>query len=609
MFWLGGFRGPAPSRREPQHSGRMWPHVADCWLSGSPREQEFRTARTATRTVAVVGSCGASDADVLRLATHGVPDQVASRWPGAYIVIEVTNEATTVWTDLGGVWPIYTLAVDGGTFWSSSSRALAALTGLQLDTHQLAVELLAPAVACLSRDRSMFAGVSLVPPGHRAVLSDTGCLDVEPVWHPQQRSGDPASQLRAELSMAAAVRVQNAKRPTVDLSGGLDSTTLALLAAEQLCPDRTITGVTVHAPEASCEGDLGYAREAGRHLGITHEYMPISPEHVPYSALDTVPVADEPAPSTVAYTRFAAQLDWMRDRFGTDSHMTGDGGDSLLRAEPIMLADLVASRQFRRAWREAIAWARLRRVAVWPLLADSIRTARTDRPAALRSLARAWRTGRPADAGATVAGVTWCSAIAQPSWSTQESRELAASLVTRIAAHSAAVPQVGFTPLLIAEVMAAVGRTARADAQIAEHHGVPMHNPFLDSRVIDAYLSIPLHARPGPAEYKPVLRNAMADLFPPTLARRTTKGSFTSDFYQGMRTNLAQLHDLADGYLAVLGLVDPARLRHAMTSAAAGLPGAFQSVDTVISTEAWLRSLHSAAPIVWSSTHQAGGTS
>ncbi len=560
-------------------------------------------------TVAVVGSCGASDADVLRLATHGVPDEVATRWPGAYIVIEVTDETTTVWTDLGGVWPIYTLHADGGTFWSSSSRALAGLTGLQLDTHQLAVELLAPAVARLSRDRSMFAGISLVPAGHRAVLSNTGGRDVQPVWHPQQRSGDPAFQLRAELSMATAVRVKNAKRPTVDLSGGLDSTTLALLAAEQLCPDRTITGVTVHAPEANFEGDLGYAREAAEHLGIAHELMPISPEHLPYCALDTVPVTDEPAPSTIAYTRFAAQLHWMRDWFGTDSHMTGDGGDSLLSAEPIMLADLVASRQLRRAWRETIAWARLRRVAVWPLLVGSIRTARTDRPAALRSLARAWRAGRPTAAGSDFAGVSWCSAIAQPSWSTPETRELAASVVTGVAAHAAPVPQAGFTPFVIAEVMAAVGRTARADVQIAEHHGVPLHNPFMDSRVIDAYLSIPLNARPGPAEYKPVLRHAMADLFPTALAKRTTKGSYTSDYYQGMRTNLAQLHDLADGYLAVLGLVHPARLRHAITSAAAGVPGAFQSVDAVITTEAWLRSLHSAAPVVWSSTQQAGGTS
>lgn len=594
MFWLGGFRGPLPSRRVPQLSSRMWPHIADGWLVGSPPEQTVHTAHVATRSIAVVGSCGATTPDVLHLAANGVPDDVGRRWPGAYVVVEVTDEATTVWTDLGGVWPIYTVNADDGVFWSSSSRALAALTGHQLDSHRLAVELLAPAVARLSRDRSMFAGVSLVPPGHRAVLSNVGGVDVQPVWQPQQRSGIPAVQLRAELSMAAALRVENAKRPTVDLSGGLDSTTLALLAAERLCPDRTITGVTVHAPGANFEGDLGYASEAARHPGIVHEFMPISAEHLPYTALATVPVTDEPAPSTASYARFAGQLDWMRDRFGTDSHMTGDGGDSLLCAEPIMLADLVANRRLRRAWREAIAFARLRRVSMWPVLGDAIRTARTSRATALLSLARAWRTGRPA------AGVTWFPAVLPPSWSTPESRELAASLTTSIAAHSSHVPSLGFTPFVIAEAMAAVGRTARSDVHLAEHHGVSLHNPFMDSRVIDAYLSIPLGARPGPAEYKPVLRQAMTGLFPPALAGRTTKGGFASDFYQGMRVNLGTLHDLADGYLSVLGLVHPAQLRPALTAAAAGVPGAFESVDAVISAEVWLRSLHSAPPIVWS---------
>ncbi|TWP43537.1 albusnodin/ikarugamycin family macrolactam cyclase [Lentzea tibetensis] len=603
MFWYGGFRGPAQARREPRHSSRMWLDVTDCWLVGSRQEQEIRTARTAIWSVAIVGSCGASGAEVAHLATQGVRDEVARRWPGAYAVVETTDEATTVWTDLGGVWPIYTLA-DNGVYWASSSRALAALTAQELDTYQLAVELLAPAVARMSHDRSMFAGVSLVPPGHRVVLSNTGHVDVQQVWRPQSRSGDLTFRLRAELSVAAAVRVEGAKNPTVDLSGGLDSTSLALLAAERLCPDRTITGVTVHATEATTEGDLGYAREAGAHPGITHRFMPISATgYEPYRALDTVPVTDEPAPSTIAYKHFAAQLDWMRDQFGTDCHMTGDGGDSLLCTEPIMLADLVASRRLRRAWTESVAWARLRRSAVWPLLADSVRTARSDRPAALRSLARAWRTGRP---GRNTSAVNWVPAALQPGWSTAEARELAASLVTGIAAHSAPLPRTGFTSLVAAEAMSAVGRTARADVQIAEHHGVPLHNPFLDSRVVDAYLSIPLDARPGPAEYKPVLRRAMDDLFSPALARRTTKGSFTSDFYQGMRTNLDALRDLADGHLAVLGLVDPARLRHELSSAAAGVPGAFESVDPVISAEAWLRALHSAEPVEWSTTPRAG---
>ncbi|MGH3899254.1 MAG: asparagine synthase-related protein [Pseudonocardiaceae bacterium] len=81
----------------------------------------------------------------------------------------------------------------------------------------------------------------------------------------------------------------------------------------------------------------------------------------------------------------------------------------------------------------------------------------------------------------------------------------------------------------------------RADAQLAEFHGIPLHNPFIDSRVIDVSLSVPLDQRPGPADYKPILRESVRDLLPTVLAARTTKGDATADRYHGLRANLDHL--------------------------------------------------------------------
>lgn len=600
MLWFGGFSGQVTAPRIPVGVRHLWPAVPGRWLYGEWTPREVRTAYTARRALAVIGACGMVDGELDRLALHGVPDDVAWRWPGSYVVVQVTDDGTTIWTDVGGASPIYLLSADGGVYWSSSSRALAALTGHRLDLERLAVWLLAPAAPAMLDGRSAFAGVSLVPAGHRLFLPSTGRPETRRVWRPWPRPGDHAARLRAELSAAVAVRVDSVYTPTVDLSGGYDSTALALLAAERLSPDRAVTAVTVHPAGITTTGDVMYARHVAEHPGIVHRLMALGPEHVPYGALEVVPVTDEPAPSTIAHKRFSAQLQWMRDRLGSDCHITGDGGDSLLSPRPIMLADLVAHGHIRRTLAETIAWARLRRVAVWPLAVAAVRTARTTRTAALQALAHSLRAdGSGHDRAPSNSGIAWFPSIPAPPWSTHDTRELAASLVAGAVDRSDAASPSEITTYVTAEVMADVGRSARADVQLAQSHGISLHNPFVDSRVIDAYLAVPLHARPGPAEYKPILRRAMSDLFPAALARRRTKGSFTSDYYGGMRVNLAALHDLADGHLAECGLVDPARLRQTLTLAAAGIPAAFATVEPVITAEVWLRALHRTLPVPW----------
>ncbi|MGH3830724.1 MAG: asparagine synthase-related protein [Pseudonocardiaceae bacterium] len=156
-----------------------------------------------------------------------------------------------------------------------------------------------------------------------------------------------------------------------------------------------------------------------------------------------------------------------------------------------------------------------------------------------------------------------------------------------------------FTTRHIATLMATIGRTARADIQIAETAGVPLHNPFLDSQLIDTCLSVPLAERPGPAEYKPIMRRALDDLFPPPLTQRMSKGDMTPDYYQELRANLAAVDGLVDGRLADLGLANAARLRRTIALAAAGVPAAYATLETAVSAEVWLRAIDAAPTVPW----------
>jgi asparagine synthase (glutamine-hydrolysing) len=559
--------------------------------------------------VAIIGPCGIPDGELSRLAIHGVPDDVAWQWPGSYTVIEASDDRTTVWTDLGAACPLYTLAADGGVYWSSSARALAGLTGNRVDADRLAASLVAPAVSALTEGRSAFADVEPLPPGHRVSLFAAGRVDSRPVWRPQQRRGGHVERLRAELSAAVAVRVDAAAAPTVDLSGGYDSTGLALLAADRLHPLRTITGVTLHPEGVTSGGDMTYARLAGQHPGIDHRWMPLGNAHLPFGGLDRMPVTDEPAPSTLAYSALSGQLRWIQEQYGSDCHMTGDGGDTLLCTPPLFLADLVRAGRYRRAVTETVQWARMRHRSVLPLLRAAMRTARTRRATALDALARSLtEPGRPSGLNYTPHGdVAWFAGASIPPWSTPELRQRLQELASTVVDTGDPSQWPDWTSRHIAEVMATVGRTARTEAQLAESCGVPLHNPFCDSRLIDVSLSVPLDERPGPADYKPIMRDALADLFPPELSRRVTKGNMAGDYFHGLRLHLAEVEEFAHGRLAAMGLLDPARFRAMLAMAAAGLTGAYGMVEPVISAEAWLRAVDAAPAVAWKAAASVGG--
>src|SRR5205807_755621 len=122
MLWFGGFSGPRSPRRVPLNRRPIWSSVPNAWRVGEWPDSLFRQAHNRDRSVAVVGTCGATGTDVTHLAMHGVTDTVVWRWPGSYTVIEVDDRGTTLWTDLGGACPLYFTGTDHGVYWASSAR-------------------------------------------------------------------------------------------------------------------------------------------------------------------------------------------------------------------------------------------------------------------------------------------------------------------------------------------------------------------------------------------------------------------------------------------------------------------------------------------------------
>jgi asparagine synthase (glutamine-hydrolysing) len=214
-----------------------------------------------------------------------------------------------------------------------------------------------------------------------------------------------------------------------------------------------LTAVTVHPAGHGEGGDLDCARSViGQHPRADHRLLPLGPEHLPGTGLDQIPATDEPSPSTVTWARLAAEFTLLKE-LGSDCHLTGDGGDTLFYPGPGYLSALARSGRWIRLAAHAQGWARLRKSSPWPLLTSAACRTRPDRAP----------------------------------WVTPLAAELAAAapVITRRAAGERALLEIQ-----------AVGRSARSDAQLAETFGIRLHNPFTDSAVITAALSVPAWQRP-----------------------------------------------------------------------------------------------------------------
>ncbi|MEU9333011.1 albusnodin/ikarugamycin family macrolactam cyclase [Streptomyces sp. NPDC048290] len=561
------------------------------WRLG-PGPVRVSSADDVRRRVVVLGWSGCSDQEVARLVDAPIPSDITWRWPGTYTVVDEYEDRMVLYTDPAAAQPVYLTRHENDWVWCSSARALASLTGAGIDTQRLACTVFLPSVPALTNGRTFFTRVEQLPPGSRIELpKDGGTPRRVTLWRPIELSdGPPDRRLRKALDEAVVLRAAADPGLACDMSGGLDSTSLAVLAGRALPPGARLNAVTIHPEGDETGADLRYARlTAAAHTNrITHHLLPLTAEHRPYTRITAVPATDEPAPSTLTQARLTGQFRWMKERLGTRTHLTGDGGDSVLFQPPIRLADLFRHRRIERAVGEAFGWARLRRRPTLPLLRDAAKVARTSRQAALIGLARTVGTPGRHDHGL----VRWFPLVPFPGWAEPAAREKLVAAAHEAAAAPDQLPDLDFSVRTLVDEIREIARTATADAVLARSCGIDLHNPFLDAVVVDAVLRTPLDRRPAIHEYKPLLRRAMADLLPPEVSARTTKGSFEADHYTGMRANLPELIPLADGYLASYGLLAPDRFRRCLREAAAGVPMPLATVEQALMAEAWLVAHH-----------------
>ena len=405
--------------------------------------------------------------------------------------------------------PLYYAVTEHGVAFASEPKALLASGGVgrEPDWTALAAYLRSGYVAAPA---SAFRDIVKLPPGGR-LIADAEALDVHRYWSVAPLLADAplglapdeaAGALREHLRRAVDASLVSDVPVGVFLSGGLDSTTIAALARRQ------IDGLETFAlgfEEAGFD-ERNYSALAARALGTRHHTLVVTPTLFLEGVRDLVRVLDEPLADPALVPTFLLARS---ARTRVKVVLVGEGGDELFAGYPTYFGGALAERYARlpAGLRRALA-------AAAPALGASAGNT------TLRYLLRRFLEDAHKPAAARHRAWTGC---------------LSPDRLTMIAAAGGPLrvpPEApGFTARTAVDALLALDLTGYLpDDLLVKLDRATMaaslegRAPFLDHHLVEFACRLPVDMKLAGLATKRVLRDAVADLVPPSIGRRVKRG-------------------------------------------------------------------------------------
>ncbi|MEO1696026.1 MAG: asparagine synthase (glutamine-hydrolyzing) [Planctomycetota bacterium] len=431
----------------------------------------------------------------------------------AFAVHDARADSVTLVRDPVGIKPLFLWRGPGGELAFSSE--LASL----LEHAEIPRRIDRRSLATLLVDRSipdphtLFEGVEQLPPGHIATWVG-GRLHVERYWTyalaPEPMTErDAVRELRQRLESSVRSQLVADVPVGVFLSGGIDSSTVAALAAREVDAPLHTFSVGFASPEYD---ESAVAREVAVHLGTVHHELRVEDAEYDPALLDRIvdhvgqPLGDLSCIPTWLVSRFA--------REEVTVALSGDGGDELFGGYDHMKWAARVQRVADRtpAFARRMGQAVLAGAALVPAAGIAERTRRARKGLALTFLDRHEQLRRL--------------------MSLHSEEEAAALLGERRALHPwADIPEETLEGLAPEEfAMAVLAQTYMTSAILTKVDRMSMaaslevRVPILDRRVVEFALRCPLEHKVRGAVGKHVLRQSGRPLLPDAVYSAPKRG-------------------------------------------------------------------------------------
>jgi asparagine synthase (glutamine-hydrolysing) len=480
-------------------------------------------------------------------------------------------------------------------FWATTPETTAFSTGLGplldlLGTRTFDLDYLARFL--LTGSPAEPADESCAYQGVQRVLADTivshepGGVKRRRYWDWLDRVQDPDTDDLEDIAQAyreiltGAVRQRMGGVTACQLSGGMDSTAVCLLALDLVRSG--VAPAPLHALSLVYEALPQLAKERPYIEAVLEAEAPhlaahrIEADHLlDFDCLIDPPYHDEPFLGLSALTSERALVE-SAAASRASAMLTGRGGDDLLVVEPGHIGDLVRAGHPVTAWREACRFA----------LARGSNAGRIFRRQGLEAIAPARRR---AIRLRSQPGLRQLDDHTVPPWvSPAFARRHDLGRRARENDHRARRSHLpSCLSLALLQLDHRVGDPYRWS--LAAPLGLSMSHPFLDPRLVRFALGALTRLAPSPQPVKPLLTAAMRGVLPEAIRTRSGKRSFNEVYYLGLRRNLDVLEALAhDAPTDMLG-IDGDVLVTYLRDAALGVADPRQSfgIDTTLALLRW----------------------
>jgi asparagine synthase (glutamine-hydrolysing) len=473
--------------------------------------------------------------------------------------------------------PLFFASAGGSILWASTPRALLATGEIapEVDDDWVASYL----ITALPADRSPFAKIGVVPPGHAVVFEPEGRRERR-FWRLESRKGlrlksDGEYEEAFRELFAEAVRCRLRVRGTVgaELSGGLDSSSIVCAA------DRLIRGGEVEAEELvsySMVFDRAASSDEREYIRAVEERTGHRSFHVLEDDYPTFAGFDRPRSQIPSFWQLwpaarARSAEVLRD-CGARALLSGFAGDDLLWSEivaPFHLADRAARLELGRLGRALGGWHRRGRLPYPQLLWRAV-------------VLPLWQAARGRGAEPPSFDFAWLS---------DRLRSRMPELLARNLGHGG-----GFL-LPSRRSRYESLRTAISDRSWLLDEidlGLVVTCPFLHRPLVEFCLAVPFEQLVRPHEGRSLQRRALRDLLPAEIADRHRKRGPGEAILRGLRREGAAVQALFEDPAARVyqhGYVHRERFLEQLEKARFGIKPAVGALIRVIQVEVWLRSL------------------
>ena len=476
--------------------------------------------------------------------------------------------------------PLY-YTEEGGVFaFGSEVKSLLALPGFTpaIDRAALAEYL---AMGYATAPRTLFAGVSKLPSATRLVWDSSG-IRLERYWALPTEvrtgvgAGEWAELIRSELRRAVTEHMVSDVPIGAFLSGGVDSSAVVALMAEQSArPVKTYSIGYAGGGAAQHYNELSYASAVAQRFGTEHHEIPVEPDVA--ALLPKLlwhieePISDSAVVTTWLVSELAAR--------SVKVILSGVGGDELFAGYTRYLGDHYLGK-----YRRIPAW--VRHGIVRPV-AGVLPSGRQSRLMDLSRYAKKFLQ------------------TSELPWRERYRQYVEICGAGRLAALTGAAPgDDGFARVAAAETARdPLLRIMRVDAQtqLAEDlllltdkvtmaTSIECRVPFLDHRLAETAATIPAAVKMPDGEMKSVLRRALVGIVPDEILNRGKRG-FGAPIGAWFKSELRTLRDalLSRQAIESRGLLSFGAVREVMAAHDSGREDYSDLLLVLVNLEIWCR--------------------